>query len=112
LSERGAKLSGPEGQQIPIIRCPAETHPNQVGCGDCRLCADRRKAVEFGIHGNTTILGNIVRQKREAEQEQVTDSGAPDGDSTDVDTQGTRTLVQLQMPKRNSSFTDGVSDRP
>jgi hypothetical protein len=111
LSARGAKLTSSTGRSLPIIRCPAETHPNQVGCGECRVCTDPTKAVEFGIHGNTTILGNIVREKREAEQSQVTGSGAPDGDSTDGDFNGTRTLTQLSMPRRNNAFTDGVSDR-
>jgi hypothetical protein len=111
LSAKGTKITSSTGRSLPIIRCPAETHPNQVGCGDCRVCTDPTKAVEFGIHGNTTILGNIVRGKREAEQGQVTASAAPDGDSTDGDFNGTRTLTQLSMPRRNNAFTDGVSDR-
>jgi len=120
LSARKERIAGKLVRQ-----CPAQTHPESVGCANCNMCRNENTIVEFQIHGtNNRINENRIRQVRHAEQNQpvnmgtripvgppqhddwatgqnrVTNSGTPDGDSIDVD-----------KPSRNKGFITGFSER-
>lgn len=90
-----------------VVTCPNALNKD-VGCADCHLCRNNsstRPVVEFPIHGNTNIVGGIVNKIRE--QESVTSSARPDGDSTDRDS---TFLGMPTMPSRTQGLKSGWSD--
>lgn len=110
LSSRGETIAGKHVRQ-----CPAQTHPETVGCANCNMCRNENVVVEFQIHGTSNRINEgRIREVRHAEARQpvnlgmpsfpkqaaVTQSPSPDGDSTDVD-----------PPSRNGGFITGFSDR-
>lgn len=110
LSSRGEKIAGKAVRQ-----CPAQTHPETVGCANCNMCRNEKTIVEFQIHGTSNRINEgRIREVRHAERDapvhlgmpsmparqSVTSSTSPDGDSTDVD-----------KPSRNSGFITGFSGR-
>jgi hypothetical protein len=110
LSSRGERIAGK-----PVRQCPAQTHPETVGCANCNMCRNEKTVVEFQIHGTSNRINEKrIREVRHAERDatvhlgmpsmparqSVTSSSSPDGDSTDVDT-----------PSRNSGFITGFSGR-
>lgn len=110
LSSRGETIAGK-----PVRQCPAQTHPEKVGCANCNMCRNENVVVEFQIHGTSNRINEKrIRDIRHAEaakpvmlgmpsmpkREAVTASPSPDGDSTDVD-----------PPTRNGGFITGFSER-
>jgi hypothetical protein len=110
LSARGERIAGK-----PVRQCPAQTHPEKVGCANCNMCRNENTVVEFKIHGTSNKINEgRIRDIRHAERDSpvnlgmpsmparqsVTSSSSPDGDSTDADT-----------PSRNSGFITGFSGR-
>jgi len=98
-----------------VVSCPNQQNPN-IGCVNCMLCAKnypKRPIIEFAIHGATRKVGGKVMAAREAEQSAITDSGHPDGDSTDNDS---RTFLGMpsmprQAPKSIGGLVSEVRDR-
>lgn len=107
VSPKGDQLAGTRIAGRRVVTCPAELdlpEDKKVGCAECRLCRSsgpNRPIVEFPAHGASSIVGKIVSSLRE--QEQVTASSSPDGDSTDNDA--------AAAAARNSSFINGFNDR-
>jgi len=110
LSSRGERIAGK-----PVRQCPAQTHPEKVGCANCSMCRNENVVVEFQIHGTSNKINEQrIRDVRHAERDSTVDLGmpsmparqsvtaspSPDGDSTDVD-----------KPSRNSGFITGFSGR-
>lgn len=120
LSARGERIAGK-----PVRQCPAQTHPESVGCANCNMCRKENVVVEFALHGNNLRINEgRIRAVRHAEQGQpvnmgtkipigppqhddwatgqnrITNSSTPDGDSIDTD-----------KPSRNSGFITGFSER-